>query len=492
METYRNLIAGRWVDSSSTRTAKNLNPADTREVLGTVRLSTSAEIRSAIEAAHEAFPKWRATPAPARGRVIDRARQLLLRRKEEVAKALTREEGKTLRESLGEVQKSVNVLEFLAGEAYRLTGETAPSELPNTFCCTIRQPVGVAAAITPWNFPVAIPCWKIAPALATGCTVVFKPSTLTPWTAELLTEIFLEAGTPPGVLNLVFAAGADAGAELLKHPAVRAISFTGSNDVGMKLYGDGAAQGKKIQCEMGGKNPAVVLEDADLDLAAEGIFQGAFGSTGQRCTATSRVVVMESVANTLLDKVIARAQKMRVGNGMESETDMGPSVDEHQFKTVLNYLAIAREEGAEQILGGTRLSGGAYDYGYFVAPTIFDHVTPTMRIAQEEVFGPVLTILRVKSFEEAIAIANGVRYGLTSSVYSSDPNRIFRFVEEIETGIAHVNSPTVGGEPQLPFGGMKETGLGTREMGRTAIDFTTEIKTVYFDYTGKKRETNIY
>ncbi|MBI2930446.1 MAG: aldehyde dehydrogenase family protein [Planctomycetes bacterium] len=482
METYRNFINGEWVESRSTRTAPNFNPADPRDVIGTVRLSTVEEVRAAVEAAEKAFPKWRAVPAPERGRVIDRAKTILARRKEEVARALTHEEGKLLKESLGEVQKSINVLEFMAGEAMRLTGETSPSELSNTLCYTVRQPIGVVAAITPWNFPVAIPCWKIAPALLTGCTVVFKPSTLTPLTAKMVVEVFQEAGAPPGTLNLVYGAGGEAGRVLVEHPSVCAISFTGSNEVGLKLYHDGAAVAKKIQCEMGGKNPVVVLEDADLDLAADGIAQGAFGSTGQRCTATSRVVVMEAVADRLLDLVAAKARAMKPG------VDLGPVVDENQLKTVLGYIAAAKEEGAKLVVGGDRAPGA----GFFVQPTIFDQVTSRMRIAQEEVFGPVLAFLRVKSFEEALEVANGVKYGLTSSIYSNDPGRIFRFVEAIETGITHVNSPTMGGEPQLPFGGMKATGLGTREMGRTAMEFYTELKTVYFDYTGRRRETNIY
>ncbi len=477
METYRNYINGEWVESRSAKTAPNLNPADPKDGIGTIRLSTADEVRAAIEAAERALPKWRSTPAPERGRIIARAQQALARRKDEVAQALTREEGKLLKESLGEVQKSINILEFMAGEAMRLAGETLPSELPNTFCYTLRQPIGVVAAITPWNFPVAIPCWKTSPALAAGCTVVFKPATLTPASAKLVVECFVEAGVPAGVLNLVYGAGGEVGRVIVEHPAVRAISFTGSNDVGMRLAQDGVAQGKKMQCEMGGKNPVVVLEDADLELAAEGIAQGAFGSTGQRCTATSRVVVMEAVADRLVAMIAARAP-----------AEIGPVVDESQLKTVLGGIAEAKREGAKLVAGGGRGPGA----GWFVQPTVFDHVKPSMKLAQEELFGPVLAVLRVRSFEEAMEVANGVKYGLTSSIYSGDPARIFRFVEGIETGMTHVNSPTIGGEPQLPFGGMKATGLGTREMGRTAIDFYTELKTVYVDYTGRKRESNIY
>ncbi len=479
METYKNFLDGEWVESSSARTAKNLNPADPSDVIGSVKLSTRDEIRRAVDAAAAAFPKWRAVSAPERGRVLDRARLALARRKEEVAQALTREEGKLLRESLGEVQKSINLLEWMSGEAVRIVGETAPSELPNTFCYTLRQPIGVVAAVTPWNFPVAIPCWKIAPALAAGCTVVFKPATLTPCTAKLVVEIFQEAGLPAGALNLVYAAGQDAGDVLVEHPAVRAISFTGSNDVGMKLYRDGASKGKRVQCEMGGKNAVVVLEDADLDLAADGIAQGAFGSTGQRCTATSRLVVHEAVADRLIELVKQRAVKI----------EMGPLVDENQLATVTAAVESAKREGARLLLGGARPAGAK---GWYFSPTIFDQVSPHGKLAQDEVFGPVLAVVRVSSFDEAVQVANEVRYGLTSSIYSSDPGRILRFVEAVETGITHVNSPTMGGEPHLPFGGMKETGVGSREMGRAAVEFYSEVKTVYWDYTGKKRESNIY
>lgn len=492
MARYCNFIAGKWRDSSSKKTVPNVNPADTSEVLGEVPLSTREEAREAIRIAEEAFRRWRDVPAPERGRVVARAHRILEEEKEELARILTREEGKTLREARGEVQKSLNVLEFMTGEAMRLAGETVPSELQNTFCYTVRQPLGVVGVITPWNFPVSIPCWKIAPALAAGNAVVFKPATLTPWTAQIVVRCFEKAGLPPGVLNLVYGSGGEVGEEIVGHEAVRAVSFTGSNDVGTSLYKRGAEGLKRIQCEMGGKNPVVILEDADLALAAESTVQGAFGSTGQRCTATSRVVIEENVADRFVEMLLERTKKLRVGNGMEEGIDVGPSVDQNQMKTVLDYIEIGKREGAKLVLGGKRLAEGAYARGYFVAPTVFADVRPEMRIAQEEIFGPVLAILRVRNFEEALAVANGVKYGLTSSIFSSDPARIFRFIDRIETGITHVNSPTVGGEPQLPFGGTKQTGVGLREMGRVAIDFYSELKTVYFDYTGKKRETNLY
>ncbi|MBI5367015.1 MAG: aldehyde dehydrogenase family protein [Planctomycetes bacterium] len=492
MDTYANFINGEWSPSRSGRFVDNVNPADTRDKIGRVGLSTREEARAAIEAAARAFPAWRETPVPVRGAIIAKAAVILAERKEEISRALTREEGKLLRESRGEVQKAVNVLEFMAGEARRLNGETVPSELPFNFAYTLKQPLGVVSLITPWNFPVCIPAWKIAPALVAGNTCVFKPATLTPATATLLVKVFQDAGVPPGVLNLVIGSGAEVGDEFVTHPAIKAISFTGSNEVGAALYKDGAARLKKVQCEMGGKNPIVVLADADIPLAVEAAAQGAFGSTGQRCTATSRVVIEAGVADRFVELLLERTRRIRVGNPMEAEIDMGPSVDANQYKTVHSYIEIAKAEGAKLVLGGGKLTDGPCAYGFFTAPTIFDHVTRTMRLAKEEVFGPVLAVLRVKDFDEAVEVANDVPYGLTSSVYTNDGAKTFKFIERIETGITHVNSPTMGGEAQLPFGGMKATGVGTREMGRVALDFFTELKTVYIDYTGKKREGNLY
>jgi acyl-CoA reductase-like NAD-dependent aldehyde dehydrogenase len=409
-----------------------------------------------------------------------------------LAEALTREEGKTLAESLGEVQRAINVVEFFAGEARRITGETIPSELPNNFCYTIKQPVGPVAIITPWNFPIAIPIWKIAPALVSGNTVVFKPASLTPLTATLIAGIFQDCGLPPGVLNVVFGGGREVGDTIVKHPAIRAVSFTGSNDVGTALYQAAAARGIKCQCEMGGKNPIVILADADLDLAVESTVQGAFGSTGQRCTATSRAVVVDSIADEFLERLEARTAKLVVGPGMDPKTHIGPSVDDSQMKTVLDYVQIGKSEGARLVRGGERLTGNGLDRGHFVNPAIFDRVTPEMRIAQEEIFGPVLSVIRVPDVARALDVANGVRYGLSASVYTNDVSKMFKFVERLDAGILHVNSPTVGGEAHIPFGGMKATGVGLREMGRVAIDFYTELKVVYVDYTGSARTGNLY
>ena len=492
MDTYKNFINGKWIESSSTKTVNNINPANTDDVIGSNRQATREEARAAVEAAAEAFESWRRTPAPARGKIVAKAARLMEEAKEELSATLTREEGKTIGEARGELQRSINVAEFCAGESRRMNGETIFSELPSNFAYTIKQPLGVVACVTPWNFPVAIPTWKISPALVAGNTVVFKPATITPATAVRIVQIFEEAGVPPGVLNLILGSGSDAGDEIINHPAIKAVSFTGSNPVGIRLYEQVSRRGAKCQCEMGGKNPVVVLEDADMDLAVENTAQGAFGSTGQRCTATSRAVVIDKIADEFVDRIAKRAQSMRLGDGMDPQTAIGPSVDEGQFKTVLEYLNVGREDGATLICGGARATGDGLDKGFFVQPTVFDHVTPDMRIAREEIFGPVLSILRVKDFEEAMTVANDTEFGLSSSIFTNDVARMFRFVEDIETGMTHVNSPTTGGEAHIPFGGIKGTGIGEREQGSTALDFYTELKVVYVDYTGRKREGNLY
>ena len=488
----RNFINGQWVESKGTRTVERRNPANSDDVVGVVTLSTREETRTAVDAAVRALPAWRDTPPLQRGKIIAKAALVFTERINEVAACLTREEGKTLSESRGEIMRSINVLEYMAGEAKRLGGETLPSELPKNFAYTIRQPLGVVAVITPWNFPVAIPVWKIAPALVCGNTVVFKPANITSFTGMKVVEIFEQAGVPAGVLNMVVGSGSEVGDELMNHPAVKAVTFTGSTEIGSALYAQGAKRLMKVQCEMGGKNPLIVMEDADMGLAIESTLQGAFGSTGQRCTATSRAIVVESIADEFVKRLAERTATLKVGNGAEPGVSMGPSVDQGQFKTVLDYLEIGKQEGAKVVCGGERLKGGIYDKGLFAAPTIFDHVKPNMRIAQEEIFGPVLSVIRVKNFEEAIEVSNNVVFGLSSAIYTNDASRIFEYIDRIETGIVHVNSPTTGGEAQVPFGGMKGTGVGAREQGSVAIDFFTELKAVYVDYTGKKREGNLY
>lgn len=487
----RNFINGKWTESRSSRTVERRNPANLDEVIGVSPQSTREEAQEAVAAAAAAYPAWRETPAPVRGKVIARAAVIMEQQKEELARILTREEGKTLKDSLGEVQKTINILEFMAGESRRIGGDVMPSELPKNLAYTIKQPLGVVAAITPWNFPVSIPCWKMAPALVAGNTVVFKPASLTTFTGAKVVEIFAQAGIPKGVLNMIIGSGGEVGDELLKNPTVRAVSFTGSNEVGSELYAQGARAMKKCQCEMGGKNPVVVLADADLALAADACIFGAFASTGQRCTATSRVVIEESIADKFVGMLLERTKKMKVGNGLDPSVDMGPAVDESQMKIDLHFMELGNKV-AKPLCGGVRLTGPGYDRGYFVAPTIYDEVDPDSELAQEEIFGPVLSVIRVKNFDEALEVANGVRYGLSSSIYTNDAAKIFEFIDKIETGITHVNSPTVGGEAQLPFGGMKATGVGLREMGRVAIDFYTELKTVYIDYTGKARESRVY
>jgi alpha-ketoglutaric semialdehyde dehydrogenase len=490
-QTARNYINGKWVESRPANYFERRNPANLDEVVVCTPVSTREELRAAVASAKAAFPAWRDTPAPVRGRVLTRAAVLMEQQKEDLARLLTREEGKTFRESLGEVQKSINILEFMAGEARRLGGATLPSELPRNFAYTLKQPIGVVGAITPWNFPVSIPAWKLAPALVAGNTAVFKPAELTSLTATAVLRIFEEAGLPPGVLNMVLGRGSEIGDELVSHPEVRAISFTGSNEVGSGIYASGARLAKKCQCEMGGKNPVVVLEDADLPLAVEAAVFGAFGSAGQRCTATSRVIVDESVADPFVQMLVDRTRMLKIGDGLAYGIDVGPVVDEKQLETVLRYLEIGKSE-AKLLLGGARMRGEGYDRGYFVAPTVFDYVPADAVIAQEEIFGPVLSVIRVADFEEALRVANSVKYGLSSSIYTNDAVKIFEFIDRIETGITHVNSPTIGGEAQLPFGGIKATGVGLREQGREAIDFYTEVKAVYIDYTGQKRQSNIY
>jgi alpha-ketoglutaric semialdehyde dehydrogenase len=489
-----NYINGRWTHSSASSALERHNPARHSDLIGYVPLSTRAEVHQAVDAAARALPAWRETPAPARGKILLRMARLLEEQKDDVARLLTREEGKTLAESAGEIARTVNIVEYAAGEARRLTGETLPSELPRNFAYTIRQPVGIVGLITPWNFPVAVPVWKIAPALVCGNTVVWKPSELTPFTSRRVVELLEAAGLPPGVLNVINGSGEEVGDEIVEHPAVRAISFTGSCEVGSIIYAKAARQMKKVQCEMGGKNPVVVLEDADLDLAVGSTVAGAFGSTGQRCTATSRVIVVESVADEFVRLLAERARNMKVGDGAQPGVQVGPSVDEAQFNKVQEYLEIGKRE-AQPVCGGQRLTakdGNEYGQGYFIPPTIFDRVPSEARIAQEEIFGPVLSVIRVKDFEEALAAANSTRFGLTASVFTTDASRVFEAAERLECGMVHVNSPTVGGEAHVPFGGVKATGIGERETGSTAIDFYSELKVVYVDYTGRKREGKLY
>lgn len=491
METYKNFINGKWEESVSNKTVPNLNPADTSDVVGTVKLATREEARRAVENCYEAAREWRRITAPARGKILFRAARLLEDDKENFAQTITREEGKTIKEARGEVQRSINILEYIAGEGRRINGETIYSELPSNLAYTIKQPLGVVACITPWNFPIAIPVWKIAPALVAGNSVVFKPATNAPATAVRLVEIFERAGLPAGVLNLIIGSGSEAGDEIINHRAVRGVSFTGSTEVGMKLYAQVAQRGGKALCEMGGKNPIVILEDADIDLAVESTLMGAFGASGQRCSATSRAIVVNEVADEFVSKLADKAKNIKVGNGALDDTKMGPVVDNYQYENILRYINSGREEGAEMLCGGALRENGC-ERGYFIQPTVFDRVTSEMTIAREEIFGPVLAVMRAKNFNNALEIANDSEYGLTSAIFTRDNSRIHRFVEEIETGVTHVNSPTVGGEAHIPFGGVKATSIGDRELGSTALDFYTDLKIVYVDYTGETRKVSFY
>src|SRR5437764_2797906 len=491
-ERRKNLIGGEWRPPSTGQHEPCTNPADTREVLGLWPKSGADDANAAVEAAAKAFPGWARTPGPERGRILSRAHAILKAKVDLVAEALCREEGKTVSESRGEVMKGLNLLEFYSGEGFRTHGKTLPSETPQTLTMTLRQPVGPVALITPWNFPFAIPVWKTAPALVAGCTAVLKPASLTPVCAHLIAEAFIEAGLPPGVLNVVTGPGGAVGDALADDPRIKAVRFTGSNEIGLRLYQRAAARGVKVTLEMGGKNPVLVMDDADLDLAVEGIVQGAFGSTGQRCTATARVVTTPSIAPKLTEALVERARKLRVGNGMQPGVHMGPAVDAGQLRTGLDAIGQARSEGAKLLCGGERLSSAEHARGLFVAPTVFDAVQPGTRPASDEVFGPVLAIQHARDLEEAVRLANDVAFGLTASIYTRDYFQAMRFVEKAEVGMLHVNQPTVGGEAQLPFGGIKATGVGEKEMAEEGANFFTHLKTVWLDYTGSKRITNIY
>jgi alpha-ketoglutaric semialdehyde dehydrogenase len=482
-------VNGKWFHPRSERLVRNINPADPDDVIAEFPCATVEDVHRAIEAAQTAFKSWKKTPGPERGRILWRAADIARQRADEIARTLTREEGKILKEAKGEVMKGISLLEFYAGEGFRMHGKTLPSEARDTFTYTIRRPLGVVGLIAPWNFPWAIPVWKSAPALAAGNTVIFKPAELTPATATLLAEIYEAAGLPPGVFNMLVGPGSAVGEAMVNSPALRAISFTGSNEVGGALYAKAAQRGAKVTCEMGGKNAVIVMADADLDKAALAIHGGAFGSTGQRCTATSRVIANPTIKDALVDRLVEAAKKIKVGPGLDESADMGPAVDEKQWKTDFDYIEVGRQEGARLVLGGKKPEHLAK--GYFVEPTIFDNVGPSMRIFKEEIFGPVLSVTIAKNLEEALQFANGVEYGLTTSIFTENIDTIMNFVEEVETGMVHVNEPTIGGEAQLPFGGSKATGVGEREMAEEGLNFFTELKTVFINYSGKAERSMI-
>jgi acyl-CoA reductase-like NAD-dependent aldehyde dehydrogenase len=489
--TYHNFIDGAWVPSVSGGQYENRNPANKNDLIGIFQRSTRTDVQHAIEAARVAYERWRLVPAPRRAELLFRAAQLVSDRKDALARDMTREMGKVLAETRGDVQEAVDMTFFMAGEGRRQYGQTVPSELRDKFAMSIRQPLGVAAVITPWNFPMAIPSWKIVPALVCGNTVVFKPATLTPLSALNFVRILEEAGIPPGVVNLVTGDGGEVGNALLVSDDVRVVSFTGSTDVGRIVSEKAAPTFKKTHLEMGGKNVVIVMDDANLELAVEGCLWGGFGTTGQRCTAASRVVVHEKVYQPFLDAFVERARALRVGDGVDPDTDMGPLVSEGQRDTVVKYVGIGLDEGAPLACGGHALTSGAYARGFFHEPTIFADVAPSMRIAQEEIFGPVVSVIPCRSFEEAVAIGNGVAYGLSASIYTQDVNRAFAAMRDMYTGIFYVNAPTIGAEVHLPFGGTKSTGNGHREAGTAALDVFSEWKSIYVDFSGKLQRAQI-
>ena len=484
----RNWIGGQWVEGPET--AENTCPADVANVLGTRPISGADEANAAIAAAKAAFPAWRDTPAPKRGEYLFKLVRLLERDQERLAEVLSMEEGKIIAEARGEVGKTIRYVEFAAGDARRMTGITAPSEVPGTFGMTIWRPHGVVGLITPWNFPVCIPLWKIAPAIAAGNTVVLKPAPETPATAHLIGKLIAEAGIPPGVVNIVHG-DVEPATTIIDHPDVAVISFTGSTEVGRIVEARCGALHKPVQCELGGKNPILVFSDADIELAAGACAKGAFGSTGQRCTATSRAIVMSDVADEFVARVLEHAGSVVAGHPLDEDTTMGPSVSDRQLEQVLKYMEIGKGE-SELLCGGSRLMEGNLGGGYFPAPTLFDHVACTARIATEEIFGPVLSVIRVNSVDEAIAVANGVKFGLTGSVFTRDISHAFRIINELEVGMTHINNPTIGGEAHMPFGGIKATGVGPREMGPDAWKFYAESKTVYINHALAKRTSNLF
>jgi alpha-ketoglutaric semialdehyde dehydrogenase len=482
-QAYRNYVAGQWTECKSKKTFENINPAKIDEVVGHFQASSAEDVQAACESAAKAQPAWASLPAPRRGEYLFKAADILESRLQKLGEDMTREEGKTLPEAKGEVKRAINIFRYFGGEGARAFSYQIPSERDNVFCYTMRKPLGVVALITPWNFPSAIPAWKMAPALVAGNTVVIKPASLAPLSAYRLVEALHEAGIPAGALNYVTGGGGAIGNTLIEHPSVRAVSFTGSCEVGNTLYDRVARRKIRVQLEMGGKNPTVVLKDADLDYAADILINGAFASTGQKCTACSRAVIEKAIYEPLVEKMVAKTQKLKVGNGLESGVDIGPAVDANQLETDLKYIEIAKKEGAQLLCGGNRLLGGIYDSGYFVEPTIFTSVTPEMRIAQEEVFGPVLALMVANDFDDAMRLANCVRFGLSASIVSRDLTRVHQFINRIEAGLITVNLPTAGVEYQLPFGGTKESSYGMREQGPLALDFYTEARTVYLKYT---------
>ena len=487
----KNFINGEWVSAASSEAFDNRSPADGDDLIGEIPRSNASDVEAAVSAARDAFPRWRLVPAPKRAEVLYKAAELLAQRKEDYARTMTREMGKILAETRGDVQEAIDMSYLMAGEGRRMYGQTVPSELRDKFAMSVRQPIGVCGMITAWNFPIAVPSWKILPALVCGNTVVFKPAEEAPASAINFVQALNDAGLPPGVLNLVLGDGPGTGAPLIAHPDVKVISFTGSTETGRLVNQACAPSFKKVHLEMGGKNVIMVMDDAALDLAVDGALWGGFGTTGQRCTAASRVIVHKDVHKKFVDAFVARAKTLRVGDGLDPATQMGPVVSETQLARVMDYVKIGKGEGAHLATGGNRLSGGALDKGHFHEPTIFTEVGPSMRIAKEEIFGPVVSVLSCSSLDEAIAMANDVAYGLSASIYTQDINKAFAAMRDVYTGLFYVNAPTIGAEVHLPFGGTKATGNGHREAGTAALDVFSEWKSIYVDFSGKLQRAQI-
>ncbi len=491
-KTYQNYIGGRWVPSASGEWIENINPADTRDVVGRFPSSTEEDVDRAVAAAADAFDHWRRTPAPRRAEILFRLGEILIRNKDVYAADMTREMGKVLKETGGDVQEAIDCTYYTAGEGRRLHGFTTPAEMPNKFAMCVRQPVGLCGLITPWNFPMAIPSWKLMPALVCGNTVVIKPAEDTPLSTYNLVRACEEAGIPPGVVNLVMGQGSIVGSRLTSHPSLRLISLTGSTETGRAVASACAERNAICSLEMGGKNAIIIMDDADIDNAIEGAIWGAFGTSGQRCTASSRLIVHKKVYKQFSGKLVERAKALRVGNGADPKVDVGPVINQDAMQKIMGYVDIGQnEDGATLAYGGHHLTKGDYARGYFIDPTVFTDVSPDMRIAQEEIFGPVTSVIPTNSLDEAIEIANGVRYGLSAAIYTQDVNRAFHAMNETYTGIFYINASTIGAEVHLPFGGTKATGNGHREAGTQVLDIFSEWKSIYVDYSGKLQRAQI-
>ena len=490
-EVHKNFINGEWVESKSGETFENINPANTDDVVGVFQKSNADDVKAAVDAAAEAYKTWRLVPAPKRGEILYRVANRLLAEKERCSQEMTREMGKIIAETRGDTQEAIDMTYYMAGEGRRLFGHTTPSELVNKFNMTVRQPLGVCGFITPWNFPMAIPSWKSMPALICGNTVVIKPATDTPASVVNMIKIMNEEGIPPGVINMVTGSGGAVGQPLIHDDRVRVISFTGSTEVGRKVSESCAPNFKHSCLEMGGKNVQIVMNDAKLELAVDGALWGAFGTTGQRCTATSRLICHKDVYEKVVKLVAERAAKLKVGNGLDESTQMGPCINQGQLDTVMSYVEIGKKEGARLVTGGERLTGGDYDKGFFHQPTVFADVTQQMRLWKEEIFGPVLSVAPFDTFEQAIEMANDTPYGLSASIYTQDINWAYTAMRDVYTGIFYVNAPTIGAETHLPFGGTKETGNGHREAATAALDVFSEWKSVYVDFSGTIQRAQI-